>query len=58
MIKKLNNCDCDYDYENICSANPVYLIFHSATVYFKEQNGEKYLTLDVIEKYEEVFFWD
>ena len=58
MIKKLNNCDCDYDYENIRSVNPVYLIFHSATGYFEEQNGEKYITLDVIEKYEEVFFWN
>ena len=35
--------------------NPLYLIFHSATGYFKEQNGEKYLILDLIEKYEEVF---
>ena len=33
----------------------MYLIFHSATGYFKEQNGEKYLILDLIEKYGEVF---
>ena len=32
----------------------MYLIFHSATGYFKEKNGEKYLILDTIEKYEEV----
>ena len=35
--------------------NPLYLIIHSATGYFKEKNGEKYLILDLIEKYEEVF---
>ena len=35
--------------------NPLYLIFHSATGYFEEKNGEKYLILDLIEKYEEVF---
>ena len=33
----------------------MYLIIHSATRYFKEKNGEKYLILDLIEKYEEVF---
>ena len=33
----------------------MYLIFHSATGYFKEQNGEKHLIIDPIEKYEEVF---
>ena len=27
----------------------------SATGYFKEENGEKYLILDTIEKYEDVF---
>ena len=46
--------------------NPLYLIIHSATGYFKEENdekngendeknGNKYLVLDLIEKYEEVF---
>ena len=41
--------------------NPLYLIIHFATGYFKEENGEKeenrekYLILDLIEKYEEVF---
>ena len=39
-------------YENICSVNPLCLIFHSATGYFKEEYGEKYLILDLIEKYE------
>ena len=33
----------------------MYLIIHSATGYFQEMNGEKYLILDPIEKYEEVF---
>ena len=43
------------DYGNISGVNPLYLIIHSATGYFKEKNGEKYLILDLIEKYEEVF---
>ena len=42
-------------YENINSVNPLYLIIHSATGYFKEKNGEKYLIIDSAEKYEEVF---
>ena len=54
-VKKFNNCNDDCDYENICSVNPLYLIFHSAAGYFKKQNGEKYLILDPIEKYKEVF---
>ena len=33
----------------------MYVIFNSATRYFKEENDEKYLILDSIEKYEEVF---
>ena len=28
---------------------------HSATGYFKEKNGEKYLVIDSTDKYEEVF---
>ena len=51
-IKKLSNCNCDY--ENIRSVNPLYLIFRSATGYFKEEYSEKYLILDLTEKYEEV----
>ena len=47
--KSFNDC------ENIHSVNPLYLIIHSATGYFKEKNGEKYLIFDPIEKYEEVF---
>ena len=43
------------DYENIHSVNPLYLIIHFATGYFKENNGEKYLIFDPTEKYEEVF---
>ena len=48
-IKKFNDC------ENIYSLNPLYLIIHSGTGYFKEKNGEKYLINDSTEKYEEVF---
>ena len=33
----------------------MYLIVNSATGYFKEKNGEKYLILDINEKYEEVW---
>ena len=43
------------DHENIHNVNRLYLIFQSATGYFKEENGEKYLFLDPINKYEEVF---
>ena len=35
--------------------NPLYLIIHSATRYFKEKNGEKYLNIDSTEKYEVIF---
>ena len=48
-IKRFSDC------ENIHSVNPLYLIIYSATGYFKEKNGEKYLILDSTEKYEEVF---
>ena len=44
------------DHENIHSVNPLYLILQSATGYFEEKNGGKYLILDSTEKYEEVFF--
>ena len=43
------------EYENIHSVNRLYLIIHSATGYFKEKNGEKYLIIDSTEKYEEIF---
>ena len=43
------------DYENVHSVNPLYLIIHSATDYFREKNGEKNLIIDSKEKYEEVF---
>ena len=49
IIKKFD------DYENIHNVNPLYLIIHSATEYFKEKNDEKYLIIDSTEKYEEVF---
>ena len=42
------------DFNNIRRINPLYLIFNSATGYFKEKNEEKYLILDSTEKYEEV----
>ena len=48
-IKKFDDC------ENIHSVNPLYLLIYSATGYFKEKNGEKYLILDSTEKYEEVW---
>ena len=58
-IKKLINCNCDCDwdcdYENIHSVKSLYLIFHSATGYFKEKYDEKYLILHSAENYEEVF---
>ena len=41
--------------ENINSVNPLCLMIHSATGYFKEKYGEKYLILDSTEKYDEVF---
>ena len=47
-IKKFGDC------ENIHSVNPLYLLIYSATWYFKEKNGGKYLVIDSTEKYEEV----
>ena len=35
--------------------NPLHLIIHSATGHFKEKYGEKYLIIDLTDKYEEVF---
>ena len=48
-IKKFSDC------ENTHSVNPLYLIIHSTTGYFKEKNGKKYLIIDLTEKYKEVF---
>ena len=48
-MKKLGDC------KNIHGVNPLYLIFYSATGYFKEKYGEKYLILNSTEKYKEVF---
>ena len=48
-VKKIDDC------ENIHSVNPLHLMIHSATRYFKEKYGEKYLILDSTEKYDEVF---
>ena len=39
-VKKIGDC------ENINSVNPLYLMIHSATGYFKEKYDEKYLILD------------
>ena len=44
------------DCENIHSVNPLYLIINSATGYFTEKNGEKYLIIDSIDKYKELLF--
>ena len=49
LLKKIGDC------ENINSVNHLYLMIHSATGYFKEKYGEKYLILDSTEKYDEVF---
>ena len=48
-VKKIGDC------ENINSVNPLYLMIHSSTGYFKEKYGEKYLVFDLTEKYDEVF---
>ena len=50
-ITTKNFSDCKI----IHSVNPLYLIFHSATVHFKEKNGKKYLIIDSTDKYEDVF---
>ena len=47
-IKKFGDC------ENIYSVNPLYLIIHCAAGHFKEKNDDKYLILDLTDKYEEV----
>ena len=48
-IKKFN------DFENIHSANPLYVVINSATGCFKEKkNDDKYLILDWTVKYEKV----
>ena len=39
----------------IFSVNPLYLIIHFATGYFKEKYEEKYLIIDLTEEYEKVF---
>ena len=49
IYKKICNC------KNIHSVNSLYLLIGPATGYFTEKNGEKYLILDTIDKYEEVF---
>ena len=47
-IKKIGDC------ENSNSVNQLYLISRSATGYCKEKKDEKYLILDLTDKYEEV----
>ena len=48
-IKNFNDC------ENIYSVNSLYLIIHSATRYFKEKNGEKYLIIAMTENMKKFF---
>ena len=48
-IKDFDDC------EHILSVNPLYVIIHSATWHFKEKNGEKYLIIDLTDKYKEVW---
>ena len=38
-VKKIGDC------ENVNSVNPLYLMIHSTTGYFKEKYGDKYLVL-------------
>ena len=47
-VKNFSNC------KNIRSVNPIYLLIYSATGYFKEKNGKKYVIIDSTEKYDEV----
>ena len=47
--------DFDIFYIGYITINPLYLLMGPATGYFTEKNGEKYLILDTIDKYEEVF---
>ena len=54
-VRDLNIKNWTYYYFDIIDIKKLYLIFHSATGYFKENNGKNYLILDPIEKYEEVF---
>ena len=42
-IKELSNCNCECNYRNICSVDPLYLIIHSATRYFEEKYNKNYL---------------
>ena len=49
MTKKFSDCEANH------SVNLLYLIIHSATGYFKEKYGEKYLIIDSTEEYEEIW---
>ena len=48
-IKNFSDC------ENIHSVNPLYLIIHSATGWFKAKNGQTHLIIDSTEKCKEVY---
>ena len=48
-IRKFGDC------ESIHNVNLLYLIFHSATGYFKEKKDEKYLILASTDKYGKVW---
>ena len=47
-IRKIGDC------KNIHSVNPLHLMIHCATRYFKEKYSEKYLILDLTEKCDDV----
>ena len=51
-IKKIDKFS---DNKNIHSVIPLYLMFHSVTGYFEENNGDKYLILNSTDKYEKKF---
>ena len=59
-IKKKSSKDIDIYYinyiqENFNSSNPLRIKIDSATGYFKEKNGDKYLILDSTKEYERVW---
>ena len=40
--------------DTIIIKNPLCVIIHSATGHFKEKNDEKYLVIDLTDKFEEI----
>ena len=43
-----------YNYESICSVNPLYLRINHANGYIEETNGNKYLIFDSVDENKEV----